>query len=54
MESTKENFSEELMGRTGIKTQMADVGIGLKDMGMEKGKLGQSERLGLTYIHYQM
>ena len=32
----------------------ADVENGLEDMGREKGKLGQSERVTLTYIHYQM
>ena len=27
---------------------------GLEDTGREKGKLGQSETVALTYIHYQM
>ena len=27
---------------------------GLEDMGRGKGKLGQSERVVWTYIHYQM
>ena len=27
---------------------------GLEDMGRGKGKLGRSERVALTYIHYQM
>ena len=31
-----------------------DVENGLEDMGSGKGKLGQSERGALTYIHYQM
>ena len=31
-----------------------DVESGLKDMGRGKGKLGRSERVALTYIHYQM
>ena len=32
----------------------ADVENGLEDMGREKGKLGRSERVAWTYIHYQM
>ena len=32
----------------------ADVEDGLEDMGRGKGKLGQSERVALTYIRYQM
>ena len=32
----------------------ADVENGLEDMGRGKGKLGQRERVTLTYIHYQM
>ena len=31
----------------------ADIENGLEDMGRGKGKLGQSERVTLTYIHYQ-
>ena len=31
-----------------------DVENGLEDTGRGKGKLGQSERVTLTYIHYQM
>ena len=31
-----------------------DVENGLEDMGKGKGKLGQSESVALTYIHYQM
>ena len=33
-----------------------DTGIenGLEDMCRGKGKLGRSERVALTYIHYQM
>ena len=27
---------------------------GPEDMGRGKGKLGRSERVALTYIHYQM
>ena len=47
----KNNGSEEPRGRTGIKT---DVENGLEDMGRGKGKLGRSERVAWTYIHYQM
>ena len=32
----------------------ADVENGLEDTGSGKGKLGRSERVALTYIHYQM
>ena len=32
----------------------AGLESGLKDMGRGKGKLGRSERVALTYIHYQM
>ena len=32
----------------------ADVDNGLEDTGKGKGKLGQSERVAWTYIHYQM
>ena len=31
-----------------------DVENGLEDMGKGRGKLGQSERVVWTYIHYQM
>ena len=31
-----------------------DVENGLEDMGRGKGKLGQSERMAWTYIHYQI
>ena len=31
-----------------------DVENGLEDTGSGKGKLGQSERVAWTYIHYQM
>ncbi len=31
-----------------------DIEDGLEDMGRGKGKLGQSERVAWTYIHYQM
>ena len=32
----------------------ADLENGLEDMGRGKGELGRSERVALTYIHYQM
>ena len=32
----------------------ADVENGLEDTGREKRKLGRSERVAWTYIHYQM
>ena len=52
MESKKkENSSEEPRGRTGVKI---DVENGLEDTGRGKGKLGQSETVAWTYIHYQM
>ena len=31
-----------------------DVGNGLEGTGMGKTKLGQSERVALPYIHYQI
>ena len=47
----KNNGSDEPSGRTGIDT---DVGNGLEDTGRRKGKLGRSERVAWTYIHYEM
>ena len=35
-----------------IKVALLDVEKGLEDMGRGKDKLGQSERVALTYIHY--
>ena len=32
----------------------ADVENRIEDTGRGKGKLGRSERVALTYIHYQM
>ena len=46
--------SDEPRGRTGIKTDAADIENGPEDMGRRKGKLGRSERLAWTYIHYQL
>ena len=45
----KQNASEELRSRTGIK----NIENGLEDMGRGKGKLGQTERVAWTYLHYQ-
>ena len=54
MESKKKKKgSEEPRGRTGKKTQ-TDLENGLEDKGRGKGKLGRSERVAWTYIHYQM
>ena len=46
----KKGFNEP-RGRTGIKTQPHRMDL---KMGRGKGKLGQSERVALTYVHYQM
>ena len=48
----KKKCFDDPRGRTGIK--IADVGNGLEETGMRKGKLGRSETVALTYIHYQM
>ena len=37
-----------------IHTYDTDVENGFEDTGRGKGKLGQSERVALTYILYQM
>ena len=42
------------MIQTGGEIYHADVENGLEDMGRGKGKLGQSERVAWTYMHYQM
>ena len=44
----KKKGSEEPRGR-----RKKDVENGLEDMGRGKGKLGRSERVAWTYIHYQ-
>ena len=51
MESKKKKKSSEEPGRD--RNKDADVENGL-DTGRGKGKLGQSERVVWTYIHYQM
>ena len=43
---------KNLRGKMGIKTDLLENG--LEDTGRGKGKLGQSERVAWTYIHYQM
>ena len=35
-------------------TKDADIENGPEDTGKRKGKLGHSERVAWTYIHYQM
>ena len=37
-----------------IQNKDSDVENGLEGIGKGKGKLGQSERVAWTYIHYQM
>ena len=37
-----------------MRLKDADVEKGLEDTGRGKGKLGRSERVAWTYIHYQM
>ena len=51
MESKKKNGSTNLGAGQNKDT---DVENGLEDTGKEKGKLGRSERVALTHIHYQM
>ena len=36
------------------RNKHADVANGLEDTGRGTGKLGRSERVAWTYIHYQM
>ena len=40
--------------RPGPGNKDEDVENGLEDTGRGKGKVGQSERVAWTYIHYQM
>ena len=37
-----------------LRCNYADVENGLEDTGRGKGKLGRSERVAWTYIHYQL
>ena len=52
MESKKKK--KVLMNLGQDRNRDADVENGLEDTGRGKGKLGRSERVTLTYIHYQM
>ena len=47
----KEGFTESDVGQD--RNKDADVENGLEDTGWGKGKLGRSERVAWTYIHYQ-
>ena len=48
----KREWSEEPRGQDGNKdTDLLENG--LEDTGRGKGKLGQSERVAWTYMHYQ-
>ena len=51
MESKKKMLLQNL-GQD--RNKDADVENGLEHTGRGKGKLGQSERVAWTYIHYQM
>ena len=48
----KKNVMKNLVARQNKDTDLLENG--LEDMGRGKGKLGQSERVAWTYIHYQM
>ena len=48
----KEGFTESDFGQD--RNKDTDIENGLEDMGRGKGKLGRSERVPWTYIHYQM
>ena len=37
-----------------VNSAIIPIDNGLEDMGRGKDKLGQSERVALTYIHYQI
>ena len=37
-----------------LRNKDTDIENGLEDTGRGKGKLGRSERVAWTYIHYQM
>ena len=54
MESKKKNGHEEPRGKGQDGNKDAYLlENGLEDTGKGKGKLGQSERVAWTYIHYQ-
>ena len=46
------NSSHQTQGQD--RNKDADGENGLEDTGRGKGKLGRSERVALTYMHYQM
>ena len=51
----KKNFKKMVLMNLGQdRNKDADVANGLEDVGRGTGKLGRSERVALTYIHYQM
>ena len=55
MESKKEK--KMVIKNLGVQDGNKDADLlenGLEDTGRGKGKLGQSERVAWTYIHYQM
>ena len=52
METKKKKMVLKNLGEDRNKDE--DVEKGLEGMGRGKGKLGRSERVAWTYIHYQM
>ena len=48
------NRKKVLMNLGQDRNKDSDVENGLEDVGRGNGKLGRSERVALTYIHYQM
>ena len=52
MESKKKKWGRRTKGQD--RNKDAEIENGLEDMERGKGKLGQSERVACTYIHYQM
>ena len=47
-------FKKLILKLGSSRNKDADVENGLEDTGRGKGKLGRSERVAWTYIHYQM
>ena len=52
MESKKKKKVLKNLGQD--RNKDSDVENGLEDTGRGKGKLGESDRVAWTYIHYQM
>ena len=52
-EEKKRKWSKEPGGKAGWNKDADLLENGLEDTGRGKGKLGQSERVAWTYIHYQ-